>query len=300
MMHGILPIYKPRGYTSHDIVHQIRRIMGQKRVGHTGTLDPEVEGVLPICLGQATRVVEYIQNRPKRYRGKMRLGISTDTEDQTGSIIEKQAVTQLTRQQIEEVFEQFHGEIEQIPPMYSAVKVQGKRLYELARQGKEVARKPRKAMIYHLQCLSDVVEGAFPIIEFDVICAKGTYVRTLCVDIGKKLGYPAHLASLIRTESGPFHMDDCYSLDQLSQIQSEEERRQLLFSLDEALGHLPCLIIHESDVPRVLNGASFQVGELNIDAQIIRIYSESGRFCALYRLEKSMAKPEKVFREVIH
>lgn len=299
MMHGILPIYKPRGFTSHDIVNQIRRLMGQKKVGHTGTLDPEVEGVLPICLGQATRVAEYIQNRPKRYRGKMRLGISTDTEDQTGSVIEKQAVSQLTRQQIEEVFEKFHGEIEQIPPMYSAVKYQGKRLYELARQGKEVTRKPRKAIIYRLQCLSDV-EGAFPIVEFDVICSKGTYIRTLCVDIGKKLGYPAHLASLIRTESGPFHMDDCYSLEKLNQIQSDDEKRQLLFSLDEALGHFPCLTIQESDVQHVLNGASLQVEGLDIDAQIVRVYSESGRFCALYRLEKSIAKPEKVFRDVIH
>lgn len=297
MIHGVLPVYKPKGYTSHDIVSQIRRWSGQKRVGHTGTLDPAVEGVLPICLGQATRIVEYIQELPKRYRGSMVLGIATDTEDQTGEVIKKQEVPSIPDSEIKHVFQTFLGEIEQIPPMYSAVKVNGKRLYQLARQGDVVSRKPRKITIYELQYLS-IQKGTFPILHFDVLCSKGTYIRTLCVDIGKALGFPAHLASLVRTESGPFQLPDCYHLAEVTKLSSETEQQRVLYTVDEVLGHLPSLIIQDSDVKFVQDGLPLQVADAFSLPTLVRIYSETGKFCALYRVENGIAKPEKVFRDV--
>lgn len=296
MLHGILPVYKPKGYTSHDIVRRIRQIVGQKRVGHTGTLDPEVEGVLPICLGQATRVAEYIQDRPKRYRGTMKLGIATDTEDQTGEIIQQTEVSSLLEEQVQSVFQSFLGEIAQIPPMYSAVKYKGKRLYEWARQGQMIKRKPRKVTIYSIRCLG-IEQGSYPTLAFDVTCSKGTYIRTLCVDIGKKLGYPAHLSSLIRTKSGPFYLEDCYQLEQLLALQRRDELKNRLYSIDEVLGHFPSVIVYDEDVRYVENGLPIKV-ENSFSIPLLRIYSESGKFCALYRFEEGIAKPEKVFRDV--
>ncbi len=297
MFHGVLPVYKPKGYTSHDIVSKIRKVMNQKRVGHTGTLDPEVEGVLPICLGQATRVVEYIQEYPKRYLGTLTLGIATDTEDQTGVVIEQKEVSSpIGKEHIQQVFQSFVGEISQIPPMYSAVKKKGKRLYEWARQGKNVVRKARKVTIYSLACRW-IKQGTFPTIAFDVTCSKGTYIRTLCVDIGKKLGYPAHLSSLIRTESGPFYLEDCYKLEHLFTLKTREEKKRVLYAIDEVLGHFPSVVIQDFDVQHVENGLPLII-ENSFPLSLIRVYSESGKFCALYRLEDGIAKPEKVFRDV--
>lgn len=297
MFHGILPVYKPKGHTSHDVVGKIRRMMNQKRVGHTGTLDPEVEGVLPICLGQATRVVEYMQEYPKRYVGTLTLGIATDTEDQTGVTIEQQEVSSpISPEQIQQVFQSFLGEISQIPPMYSAVKIKGKRLYEWARQGQIIDRKARIISIYSLECLW-IEQGSYPTIAFDVTCSKGTYIRTLCVDIGKKLGYPAHLSSLIRTASGPFHLDDCYQLEQLSELKTKDEKERVLYSIDAVLGHFPSVIIQDIDVQHVENGLPLII-ENSFPLPLIRVYSESGKFCALYRFEDGIAKPEKVFRDV--
>ncbi|MDQ0416887.1 tRNA pseudouridine55 synthase [Croceifilum oryzae] len=298
--HGVLPIYKPRGMTSHDVVGRIRRIAGQKRVGHTGTLDPEVEGVLPICLGQGTRVVEYIQDLPKRYRGRLKLGIATDTEDQTGAVIEDKLFNRsLTKEEIDQMFSSFLGEIEQIPPMYSAVRVQGKRLYDLAREGKVVERKPRKATIYELTCI-DFQNGEYPEIEFDVLCSKGTYVRTLCVDIGKSWGTPAHMTSLIRVESGSFQSESCFTLEEVADLQANGRLDDALVPIGEAISHFPSLIVSEQEGHNVLDGKPIQVNQLvTRDAELIRVYTEAGRFCAIYRLvEDGVAKPEKVFRDV--
>lgn len=297
MIHGILPVYKPKGFTSHDIVGRVRRWIGQKRVGHTGTLDPEVEGVLPICVGQATRVVEYIQDQPKRYRGTMRLGISTDTEDQTGTVLEQQTVSTVTSEQIQHVMKGFVGEIKQIPPMYSAVKVNGKRLYELARKGQVVSRKARNVTIYSLECIK-VTTGDYPVISFDVCCSKGTYVRTLCVDIGKALGFPAHMQSLVRTESGPFHISDCFQLDELTEAKTPEIQRDFFFALDAGLGTIPSVVIADQEAEHVYNGLPLQVDEITLLPPLVRVYTDSGEFCAIYRVENGIAKPEKVFRDV--
>lgn len=297
MFHGILPIYKPKGYTSHDIVNKVRRVMDQKRVGHTGTLDPEVEGVLPICLGQATRVAEYLQDSPKKYRGTMTLGIATDTEDQTGRMIERREIPHpLAKEAIDSVFQSFLGVSLQVPPMYSAVKMKGKPLYEWARQGKTVERKPRKIRIHSLECL-EIEQGPYPSIDFDVVCSKGTYIRTLCVDIGKKLGYPAHLSYLVRTESGPFRLEDCYHLDEILALKTKEEKEGVLYAIDEVLGRFPSVIVRDEDIKHVENGLPLII-ENSFSLPCIRVYSESGKFCALYRLEEGVAKPEKVFRDV--
>lgn len=300
MIHGVLPVWKPRGMTSHDVVGRIRRLASQKRVGHTGTLDPEVEGVLPICLGQATRLVEYIQDMPKRYVGSMLLGISTDTEDQTGNVVEDRPLTiPLTREQIDHVFTDFLGEIQQIPPMYSAVKYQGKRLYDLARSGQIIERKPRTVTIYEFSC-TDFQDGRYPSVKFEVLCSKGTYVRTLCVDVGRVWNVPAHMTSLTRTQSGCFHLEDCYTFEELEQLAQTQKLYEACIPMGDSVPHFPSMIVSEDEGQRVLDGRSipmpFSITQSN---SLVRIFTESGRFCALYRLgEDGWAKPEKVFRDV--
>ena len=214
-LNGVIPVHKDPGMTSHDVVARLRRILKTKQVGHTGTLDPEVSGVLPICVGQATRISEYIMEMPKEYRGQMVLGIATTTEDFTGETIETKQVEKLSVADVQNGIHSFIGEIEQIPPMYSSVKIQGKRLYELAREGKVIERKPRKVTIYDLKLINVDLDKTNPTIDFQVTCSKGTYVRTLCVDIGKKLGYPAHMSKLIRTSSGAFKIDQSYTISEI-------------------------------------------------------------------------------------
>jgi tRNA pseudouridine55 synthase len=284
-LHGVIPVFKPKGYTSHDIVGKIRRLTGQKKVGHTGTLDPEVEGVLPICLGQATRIAEYVQSFPKRYQGSMMLGISTDTQDQTGQIVEQIPVRNVSEKAIQQVFERFQGVIEQTPPMYSAVKVKGKRLYELARLGKEIDRPKRKVTIYELTYTQIHNDEEYLKIDFDVQCSKGTYIRTLCVDIGLALGYPAHMMSLVRINSGPFHIDDCFTLKELQTVAENGTWETVLYSIDEVLGQFPSLIVSDEDERRVLDGWFLEL-EPPMISSLVRIYTESGRFFAHYRCDK--------------
>ncbi|MBA4550044.1 tRNA pseudouridine(55) synthase TruB [Thermoactinomyces intermedius] len=300
--HGILPVFKPKNYTSHDIVAIVRRLTKQKKAGHTGTLDPEVEGVLPVCLGQATRLVEYLQDRPKRYQGTLKLGIATETEDQTGAVIaQAERVEPVEPAQVEEVFSRFVGEITQVPPMYSAVKVNGRRLYEWAREGKEIDRPKRKVHIYELK-QTGMTPGEYPEIHFEVLCSKGTYIRTLCVDIGKALGYPAHMASLVRVQSGPFHLEDCYTLDELKQIGEQEAWEKHVIRLDEGISFMPGMMVNHEDLRKVYDGWKIEIpvdDQLFNENQLVRVYTDAGVFCAVYRvIEKGLAKPEKVFRDV--
>jgi tRNA pseudouridine55 synthase len=300
--HGILPVFKPKNYTSHDIVAIVRRLTKQKKAGHTGTLDPEVEGVLPVCLGQATRLVEYLQDRPKRYQGTLKLGIATETEDQTGAVIaEAERVEPVEPAQVEEVFSRFVGEITQVPPMYSAVKVNGRRLYEWAREGKEIDRPKRKVHIYELKW-TGMTPREYPEIHFEVLCSKGTYIRTLCVDIGKALGYPAHMASLVRVQSGPFHLEDCYTLDELKQIGEQDAWENHVTRLDEGISFMPGMMVNHEDLQKVYDGWKIEIpvdDQLFNENQLVRVYTDTGVFCAVYRvIEKGLAKPEKVFRDV--
>lgn len=211
-MDGIVNVYKECGFTSHDVVAKLRGIFHMKKIGHTGTLDPDAMGVLPVCVGKATKVCSLLTDQDKTYQAGVRLGVSTDTQDLTGTIINTCQVD-VTEEQIREVLDKFVGEIQQIPPMYSAVKVNGKRMYELARQGKEVERKPRKITIHNIQIESmDLLKNEFSI---EVTCSKGTYIRTLCHDIGEQLGCGAAMKSLVRTRVGNFLLEEAQTLAEI-------------------------------------------------------------------------------------
>ncbi|UUZ85968.1 tRNA pseudouridine(55) synthase TruB [Paenibacillus sp. P26] len=220
-LEGILPIWKPKGFTSHDVVAKVRRILKIKRIGHTGTLDPQVTGVLPLCIGRATRLVEYIQDLPKAYEAELILGFSTDTEDLGGTVTERQERVKelLTADRVEAALAGFTGVIEQVPPMYSAVKVDGKRLYELAREGTVIERKARKVTIYAIELLQSDWSSDYPRVRFRVQCSKGTYIRTLCVDIGRSLGVPAVMGELVRISTGNIGPESCLTLEQVEELQ---------------------------------------------------------------------------------
>lgn len=295
---GIIPVWKPANYTSHDIVHRIRRITKQKKVGHTGTLDPAAIGVLPICVGKATRVAEYVQDLPKTYEAVLTLGIATDTQDHEGTVIERRPVDAISKEHIERVFQSFVGRIEQVPPMYSAIKVEGQPLYKYARMGKEIARKPRSVHIYRLKILH-IEEGDYPKITFSVNCSKGTYIRTLCVDIGQSLGYPAHLSHLVRTKNGPFSEQDCVTLDDLERCPVSEWSSHWVRPIDEAVKHFPAYVITTEERKRVATGRPLTMRTDTFPSQsIVRIY-ENDDFIALYRLDETgeRATPVKVFVE---
>lgn len=297
-LHGILPVWKPANRTSHDVVATIRRLTGQKKVGHTGTLDPAVTGVLPICLGRATRIAEYLQEQPKSYEGTFTLGIATDTQDQDGTIIAETEVNQISPAQLEAVFQQFTGTIAQTPPMYSAVKVKGRRLYELARQGKSIERKARLVHIYSLELLH-IREGNHPQIDFRVVCSKGTYVRTLCVDIGQALGKPAHLSHLVRTKSGPFTKQHCVPLSELERVSPVEWSRRWLLPLEAGLSQFPMVTVSTAVGRRVRNGLPIDVSDESLSANTLICVFVEKEFTALYKVDtdRQLARPVKVFAE---
>ena len=218
MYNGILNIYKEAGFTSHDVVAKLRGILGQKKIGHTGTLDPEAVGVLPVCLGKGTKVCELLTDKDKVYETVMCLGVTTDTQDMTGKVL-KQSEVHVSREELEAVLETFRGNYDQIPPMYSALKVQGKKLYELAREGKTVERKARQVQILELELLEMEPDGIH--VHMRVHCSKGTYIRTLCHDIGEKLGCGAAMEKLTRTQVGVFEIQDAMTLSQIEELVRE-------------------------------------------------------------------------------
>ncbi|TCP30289.1 tRNA pseudouridine synthase B [Scopulibacillus darangshiensis] len=293
---GILPLYKPRGMTSHDCISRLRGLLKYKKIGHTGTLDPAVDGVLPICFGRATKVAQYLTDLPKSYDGVIRLGSATTTEDQAGEVIEQMDLTEsFTREKIETVFDQFIGGIVQIPPMYSAVKVNGKKLYEYARNGLTVERPAREVIIYDLTLNS--VENRFEdIIPFMVNCSKGTYVRTLAVDIGKALGYPAHLEKLTRVRSGLFSLKNCYTFEMLQQKINEDSFASCLSDMSLALKHLKSLTVDDQTAKRVMNGAVLNLPK-GFQNSIFTIYNKDGDCLAIYQqhpTKPELMKPDKV------
>ncbi|WP_028550470.1 tRNA pseudouridine(55) synthase TruB [Paenibacillus sp. UNC451MF] len=302
-LEGILPIWKPVGFTSHDVVAKARRILRIKRIGHTGTLDPQVTGVLPLCIGRATRLVEYIQELPKEYEATLKIGLATDTEDASGQVIEQVDQVHLTEEQVRKTLHSFVGEIEQVPPMYSAVKVDGKRLYELARQGVEVERKSRKVTIYSIEILETNLEMNHPEIRFRVRCSKGTYIRTLCVDVGKALGYPAVMSQLVRTSTGSIGQEQCLTLEQLELLQQQGGLSDKLIPAETALAHMPTVRLSEGQTRKALLGqkltltpseqtALMDAAELNY-----AVYSESSRFVGIFQWDrdKRELQPVKVF-----
>ncbi|WP_101843925.1 tRNA pseudouridine(55) synthase TruB [Halobacillus sp. Marseille-P3879] len=249
-MNGILPLWKEKGFTSHDCVSKARGMLKTKKIGHTGTLDPEVEGVLPLCIGKATRIVPFLTDTDKVYEAVVTLGSATETEDAHGEVIETRPVQHPPAiEEIEQTIHQFKGEITQIPPMYSAVKVNGKRLYQYAREGIKVERPERNVAIKEiiLDKESVVFDGDSLNFKVMVTCSKGTYIRTLCVDIGKALGYPAHMSSLIRFSTGGISKEQCYTFSQLQQLVDTRAIEEALLPISEGLTHLNKMHINEDE-----------------------------------------------------
>lgn len=301
-VNGVLVIDKPAGMTSHDCVARIRRLYGTKKVGHTGTLDPDVTGVLPICVGHATRLVEYLQELPKRYDVVMRLGSTTTTEDASGEVVEQAGVdaASITTERVQALFESFLGEMEQVPPMFSAVKVNGKRLYDLAREGTVIEREARKVTLYELTLHKISVDGDTVDVSFTCTCSKGTYMRTLCVDLGRALGYPAHMKLLRRIKSGPFQEQEAIPLQQIDeQAASGEDISRHLVSIPQAISFLPSFQVKPERIKAVRNGlATALPGVTAEEGSLICLFSGEDllgihRVC---RGDKGLfAKPEKVF-----
>ncbi len=251
-MDGVLNVCKPLGPTSHDVVNQVRRIFGQKRVGHAGTLDPMAEGVLVVCLGRATRIVQYLVGARKEYRASMTLGRSTDTQDSTGKVTAEADASGVTQEALYGATRSFVGDIEQIPPMVSAVKYQGRRLYELARRGEQVERQPRQVTIHELELLS-FAPGGNAEARISVICSSGTYIRTLCADIGAKLGCGAHMSSLVRTRVGRFDIETSVSLDALAGA-STDTLAGYLVDMKDALGDMPSITLDRDEANSAVHG----------------------------------------------
>ena len=310
MINGIINVYKERGFTSHDVVAKLRGIFKQKKIGHTGTLDPEAEGVLPVCLGNGTKLCDMLTDRNKEYVAEFLLGISTDTQDTTGTILSRKEVN-ITYEQLRKAVQTFVGEYDQIPPMYSACKVNGKRLYELARQGKEVERKPRRVEIRELEILNmdfpenDAGEDALPRIKIRVACSKGTYIRTLCHDIGEKLGCGAAMDSLLRTRVGSFVLDDAMRLSQIEEWAQGEQKTPIWIPVDQMFSSLPSGFVTGSGIKAVQNGNFLFPGQLTLpqadacrmDGEEIRVYDRDGRFYGIYVFdqEKKGFRPVKMF-----
>ncbi|MDF2725502.1 MAG: pseudouridine synthase [Paenibacillus sp.] len=300
---GVLPVYKPEGFTSHDVVAKVRRLLGMKRIGHTGTLDPQVTGVLPLCLGRATRFVEYIQELPKQYEAELTFGYRTDTEDWTGETIERLAPgeVRLSEPEVRQTLASFIGTIEQVPPMYSAVKVGGKKLYELAREGKEIERQARTVTIYELELLESKLDDEYPKLRFRVLCSKGTYIRTLCVDIGKALGLPAVMSGLVRNLAGSIGLDRCLTFERIEQLHQAGQLNDYILKGDRLVTQLPECTVSETAAVGAMLGQTVPLGKtaepLPDDAEIVRLYNTQGLFIGLFRAdrEREMLRPEKVF-----
>lgn len=302
-MEGILPLYKPKGLTSHDCVFRLRKILRMKRIGHTGTLDPEVDGVLPICLGRATKVAEYITDAGKTYVGEVTIGFSTTTEDAGGEIVEENLDRKsYSRDDILTVLAELSGEITQTPPMFSAVKVNGKRLYEYARQGLEVERPSRKVTIYSIELLDDreQFEGDVIRFRFQVSCSKGTYIRTLAVMIGEKLGYPAHMSQLTRIQSASFSLADCLTFSEVEELVEKGSIDEVLRPIETALYYLPKYQINDKLGEKVKNGAVLPIPAtfLNEKGPIV-VEDGDGSALAIYEAHpqiEGLMKPKKVLK----
>lgn len=255
---GVLNINKSSGMTSHDVVDEVRRILGIRKVGHTGTLDPQATGVLPICVGNATKIARFLTAADKEYLISMRLGIRTDTLDAEGKVLEEKTEIPQDAEKVEQAFIQFRGEIKQIPPIFSAKKYQGERLYRLARRGEMVERAPVRVKVYELEMISFEP----PFVCFRVFCSKGTYARALCDDIGGVLGCGAHLHSLTRLKSGQFRLEDAIDLLRLQEIQEQGNLAEVLLPIEQALTHLPEVRVLPDSSRSILHGASIALQDI--------------------------------------
>lgn len=302
---GLLNINKPKGLTSHDVVARVRRLAGQRRVGHAGTLDPLATGVLLVCLGQATRLIEYLMTGCKQYQATIRFGVTTDTLDADGQALNRNDPSGLSESHLREILPAFLGEIEQIPPLFSALKRGGQPLYKRARAGEAVQLEPRSVIIHTLTW----VNWQPPDLTLDITCSSGTYIRSLARDLGEAAGVGAYLAGLTRTASGPWQLDEAVPLEQLEgeASQSESGWQRYLHPLDRAVAHLPKVVLAEEEAVRVKQGQQVQV-DLALSAvhledtsplKLARAYTSNGDFLAILTLAEPDAKlwqPKKVFK----
>ncbi len=304
MVTGIINIYKEKGFTSFDVVAKMRGIFHQKKIGHTGTLDPDAEGVLPVCLGKATRVCDMLTDKDKEYRAVLLLGKMTTTQDISGEIL-KEAEVDVTKEQVVETIKSFIGESEQIPPMYSALKVNGQKLVDLARKGITVERKARPITIYDIK----IEKVDLPRVEMTVSCSKGTYIRTICNDIGEKLGCYGCMESLVRTKAAGFKIENAIKLSDLEKIVQNNEASKVINPIDSVLGGFPKIVASENAQKFVRNGNKLIMEEIsfednrsvNLEDETIqyRLYDYKGDFIGIYRFltETKEFKPVKLFME---
>lgn len=294
-MNGILNVLKPPGMTSFDVVSYLRKISGIRKIGHAGTLDPGAAGVLPVCIGSATKAIEYMMDKDKVYRAELTLGIETDTQDSGGSIICEKEV-KATEEEIKDCIYSFTGELEQIPPMYSAVKIGGRKLYELARKGIDVERKPRKVRIYSI----DIIKISGRRVLFDVACSKGTYIRTLCADIGQKLGCGGHMSFLLRKSAGLFDIQSALTLEEIEYYAEKNFLESKLVSIDRVFDHFKSVTLDPDKLKRLRNGAFVYIGDPKLKTgENVKVYDINGCFIAVAEVAarggRLLLKANKVF-----
>ena len=295
-MDGIINVYKEKGYTSHDVVAKMRGILRMKKIGHTGTLDPDAEGVLPVCLGRGTKLCDMLTDRSKTYRAVLLLGRETDTQDTSGTVIKESPVS-VTQEEVRAAVMSFLGHYDQVPPMYSALKVNGKKLYELARAGREVERQARPVEILELKI--DSIE--LPRVTMTVSCSKGTYIRTLCYDIGRKLGCGGCMEKLLRTRVERFVLEDSLKLAQIEQLRDEGRLEEYIMPVEKVFEDLPAVSTLPEYDKLVHNGNWFYPEQAGMQAENVvtqaRVYDSCGRFIGVYEydLEKQRYQPRKIF-----
>lgn len=298
MKSGIINVYKEKGFTSFDVVAKLRGILKTKKIGHTGTLDPDAEGVLPVCIGKATRVCDLLTDKDKVYEAVLLLGVETDTQDTSGEIL-KELPAETDEQKVTEAIRSFEGSYDQVPPMYSALKVNGKKLYELAREGKTVERKARNVNIFSIE----ILEMNLPEVRMRVHCSKGTYIRTLCHDIGQKLGCGGCMKQLLRTKVGIFELEDTLKLAEIDQLTKEGCVEEKIIAVDELFEeHMKVCTSREFDVV-VHNGNRIEermlVQTLPENTERLRVYDSEGTFIGIYEYsaERKDFKSVKMFYE---
>jgi tRNA pseudouridine55 synthase len=292
-MDGIFNVHKSTGMTSHDVVAKMRKLLQQKRVGHAGTLDPAASGVLPICVGQATRVAEYLSESGKAYQATLVFGLETDTYDAEGEVVRVAPTHTLQRADIEAALTHLRGQQMQTPPRYSAIKIQGQAAYKRVRAGEEVILAPRPIEITHLE----IVHWQSPRLVFDVECSKGTYIRSLAHDLGQMLTCGAHLAGLVRTRSGPFHLDESLTLEELASADAQGRLAHCAYPADRALAQYPALHLDEADAARVVCGSPFSCEIPHTVRSLARVYNPAGQFIAIAQWlpDAGRWQPQKVF-----
>lgn len=291
-MNGVIVINKPWGRTSHDMVNFIRKVTGIKKVGHTGTLDPAATGVLPICIGKATKAADMLTASDKSYRAELLLGMTTDTLDAEGEILSEQPFDYVTKEMLENVIKTFIGEIYQVPPMFSAIKKDGKKLYELAREGKTVEREKRLIHIERIELLNFNKETGIAVIDVD--CSKGTYIRTLCEDIGISLGCGAYMNKLTRTKSGRFSINESYTVDEISEFVKAGVLNQKLISVSELFDNYEKITLSEKQTELIKNGVRVRVKGLT-HGETYRVFSPHGEFLSLSYCDNDVLILQKSF-----